>query len=691
VSTPGKRTLTDDGPPPSAAPERSLSPSASHTNRQPESLSSSQADVTQSPEMLDAMGLDAEAAAVRADEAGRSWLDVLVPYGDPRSSLDDDSDTSTIANAADEVVDPYALGYDAGLAHELPAACIVDTPTIAADAVSGVHFWVQFDKAKYAQVDQAPPSYQFGPGRAGPYKFNPYTRRGELLFFIAYNTEREQREWVLGPDSVWNFAENVELYVGAATAALPGSQLVGSSTNDGADRATPIPSVLEESRFGHAPWQRPDVAAQMIGVPVALETAASFLGLPTSLDEVSGSVLNPLTWPGRAIESAKETNGGGNLLAARDAHIRLNEYVAPAASMAEQLAARVASGEMGHLEARAAAVSSRNQLLGHTREQMTPASVALSKAMKEEGPSVTEMTDRKVRQSIDAWNGVDKRSKPLAPEKVAKVRADLAADSELWELYAKAVEASGGADEAYKAAVREVGSSPAVSRAIINSAGAPAGSITLLARFSRVGNGALAAIGAADMAYSIISADEGERWHVAAGELQAFAGGVVGAQVGSAAAVWVASLVTTSTGVLLVVSIIGGAIGAAAGAKYVDPVTKLFAAEMSDAYMAMNPVTTGITGGGFGGMYDRERRSNMNPLSFAESIESAIFSMDEAVHELETKIETAPSRDELETLQAARLDLLQRRERAESMLTAVRLGFVDEHGNPGGGLDAQGE
>src|SRR5262249_22498705 len=130
-------------------------------------------------------------------------------------------------------VDAWPL-VSSGNADNLGAACYVDLPDIDPEAVEGTHLFLETPHAVLARGEQSPPAAKFGPGRAGPYTLHPNTRKGALVFFVAFNEEREQSEWIVGPDDVYDFAATAEVWAATAAKAMPGSDLIPASQRGGA-------------------------------------------------------------------------------------------------------------------------------------------------------------------------------------------------------------------------------------------------------------------------------------------------------------------------------------------------------------------------------------------------------------------------------------------------------------------------
>jgi hypothetical protein len=573
----------------------------------------------------DAKALRARLANPIAGDALAKWINSRNNASTVRTELGDSRrrqrERERAAAGTEEEMDAVEEAlYDAGPTDQLPDACVTDLPTISPDAVSGIQLWLHFDKSIYRSVDQRSRSAQFGPDRAGPYRLMPFSRDGGLMFFIAEHEERAQSEWVIGPDSVWTFADGAAMYAGAAARLLPGSPAVRGSQADGADQVRDPDSLVKKEAFGEAPWQR------------ALDVA------DTTLDHAHG--------------------GGGAFVFARNARLRINDYVKPAQELSDQLARDVAAGKVHHLDARARAVQGRNDLLEHTRRRQSPAARFASKKVKEEGKTVGGLVERKVTQGLDKYRTSE------------ATRRVLDADSALWAKCAAAVESG---EATMEAALRELGESPEVSRAIIESAGKTNSTFTRLAKWGgpiALGAGVLAA---ADMVFDVADDLEAHNWHAAAGELAGFAGGVLGGEVGSMGAVWMASAILgPGGGIVIVASVIGaiagGMVGARAGETLVDAIADgaAFGAGFGAPFAAA---------GGFGGVHEKDHPAGYRA---ADQLADAIFAIDAELADVSRAIPHAQDRKQMEALQKMRLEVLSRRQHLEDLLTALKLGLLDQ-------------
>jgi hypothetical protein len=188
---------------------------------------------------------------------------------------------------------------------------------------------------------------------SGPYLIAPNVtsneQNPEIVFYIAYHEARQQNEWVIGPDSIQDFINNVALYDGAATIAYPGSERIP-------------------------------------------ETLSGQTDSPESL-------INPPAPEDESIHSGGL--GASSAISAYDAQIRLKYYVRPAQDLARQILADVNSGQLPASTGRDLAVAGRNEALNASRERLTPGGRAFSRAMKEEGKTVPELIERYSRRLID--------------------------------------------------------------------------------------------------------------------------------------------------------------------------------------------------------------------------------------------------------------------------------------------------
>lgn len=514
------------------------------------------------------------------------------------------------------------------------SVCHTDTPEVDTDhEFVGIELYIRVPEDRLAKMDRMGQAHQFGPGLAGPYKLLPALRAGRLLGYIAHHSKRNQNEWMIGPDSIDAFVSSVAMYAGAATTLLPGAPVVPSSMADGADKPYTPTSVVEDEAFGNAPWQ---VALGM------------------------GEVV------------AGETHGGVAAVGAINAAKRLGEYVKPAKDMAARILADVESGKVNHLDGRDAAINGRNQLLTDTRASISPGARGASKAMKEEGPTASDLEGKKTRELIKNYQGKGKGGKPLAPTDADRIRAALDADSPSWGSYARALEKD---PDLMGQALATLGKSKEVSKAIIRSAGRPNAKVTAFAKLNVGVGGAMAAAGIGEMVYEIVSADEGDRLHVAAHDLAGFAGGVLGAE----GTVWFASmLLAGGTGVgvptMLVVSVLasltGGMIGSHVGAGMADL--------LMEAGPAMAPGAAFGAAGGMSGLYDR---GTPHGKPMADRAAQVIFDLDEELRAYDQSIHGARSEAELVELQRKRIDLLQQRSDYEDLLIAIKVGIFDEEVN----------
>lgn len=503
----------------------------------------------------------------------------------------------------------------------------------AADAFAGVRLWLQLRDEVRARCNDTLRPEEAGPGEAGPYALFAKVKDGRLMGYSAYHRERHQHEWLIGADDVDVFAASVGIYVGAARAALPGSDHVEGSQADGA-RGGHVPSNLE------------------LGVArTEYDTAGA--GLATS-----------------AVDAALEAHGGPSVVAMANLQIRMDLYAKEARRIAETLLADVDAGRVDAAVARDAAIDGRNEAMRNTRKHLSPAGRATSEAIKSnDGRSAAYLVERKTKQLVRAasktrWNG----------RKAQQVRARLHADSPEWEKYV-AIEESGAASAStYAAATEELGQRPVVSKAIIQSAGRTNAMITKVLRYPATAG---AVIGVGNMIGHIRDAKEGERLHTAARELSGFAGGIVAAEVATSRAVWLASLVVRTNVVILAVSLITSIVGSAIGAKLGTALADSVGGAADLAGRALLPMGANITGGGFTGMMERNQRS-LTQGGVTAALEDLLFEYDNQARALEVDISRAPERPEMERLQLARLDLVQQRSVYDELYRAAMSGELDE-------------
>jgi hypothetical protein len=493
------------------------------------------------------------------------------------------------------------------------------------DALHGIHLWLQAKDSVADLADGTRDWSKAGPGKTGPYALYAQVKQKRLVFYVAYHEQRRQNEWIVGADDADAFAASVDLYAAAARAALPGSENVAHSQEDGAVGGH-VPSTIE------------------------LEATEGLVDF--------------------AAEGMDKANGGGALNAARNAGLRVDVYAKEAKRVADEMLAGLQSGALDHQVARDGAIEGRNEAMRETRRRMSPAARYQSRKSKaDEGRSLEYMVERKTQGLIR-----EAVQKPAVKER-------LIADSPEWEKYIDD-EALGVADAStYKNAVEELGGRPEVSKAIIASAGRPNPRMTVFLRYAlRPGFTAMGGLGVLDMVKQVADAKEGERLHAAARELGGFAGGIVGGEMGSMAAVFIASAIVTSAGVLLVVSLIGGfvgsVVGATAGSMMTQAVEHTAQAGPLAAKAAM-PMTASAAGGGFAGMLDRNQR-NAARSGVVNALEDYLFEIDTELRALEGQIGEAPDRATMEQLQQRRLSILSGREVYDQLLLASRTGRMDE-------------
>jgi hypothetical protein len=563
--------------------------------------------------------------------------------------------TGTDAPNATPLDDPFGLH----LIDEGPACHPGDTPFHAANACgphvitpspnafSGIEPYVAVTLPSWNMSSTKP----IGPSAAGAYNLEAYFDDGYLMFYLAWHRERRQQEWVIGPDKIDDFVATVGMWEGAALNIYPGSKNVAHSTAAGADQAPHIPSMAELDGAGRAPYQHDQ------GEGFSFPSAGT-----------AGK------WLAKQIVDPGAAGMGRRLSNARDAQLRLKEYVRPAEELAKELEKQLDAGG-DHMELRQQAAEGRNDLLRGTREKQSPAARAASRALKnDKGLSLSELEADKVRKLLDKSSRADG----------AKLRSQLARDSELWQTYRdalKAAETSGERESTYQLALASLGKSPEVSREIIRSAGRPNKFITAIARGGRYFGAVTGAIGALDVVATIWGAEEGERWHVAAGELSCFAGGMLG---GEAGAVFLVSALLSGAGgpITLVVSVIGGIVGSLVGVNTANGrIPKMLTQDvLGPAIQATLPMTTRIEGGGYAGEWERDQRRMLpQPKSTTDRIYDLMWTIDnEELPKIEKDIAEAPDHDRLELYQRGRVEMLRRREELGIVYAALRSHAITE-------------
>ena len=509
-----------------------------------------------------------------------------------------------------------------------------DTPEVDDDrAFNGIELYIKADQRRLAAMDRMPNPHQFGPGEAGPYKLIPCTRRGFLLGYIARHKEREQSEWVIGPVSIDAFAASANMYAGAATTLLPGAPVAPTSMLDGSDKPHTPESVLRAESKGEAPWQNDGL-----------------------LDKADGA-------------------GGPALVGIANGTLRIGNYAIPVKMLANRIEADVKAGKLHHLIGRSLAVQGRNDALQDTRGKISPGAQRVSKKLKEEGKTLSEMEARKTNELFERYRGRNpkKKGRALSRAEHAKVRERLDADSPVWAQYSKALDA-GGDPDLYRARLTELGRSKAVSMEIVRSAGRPNAAVTGVGAFGVVVGSTFGGIALQEAYYNIVEADEGEKFHAVARELAGFAGGVLAAE----GAVWIASALVPAAvaaanpfifvGVTMLAGIAGGMLGSYGAMSVVDLLAE---ASLAGAM----PATAFSARGGLAGVHESDKKHGQN---LGAEIADRIWALDEELRKYDQSIPHARNEADLDSYRRDRVDILARRADLEEVLTAIKLGAFDD-------------
>ncbi len=549
--------------------------------------------------------------------------------------------------------------------------CSAEAPA-SSDAVSGIHLFAVMKNQLGARWGSVVSSELVGPGVVGPYRLKASLGDGgRVSFYLAFHRERQWPEWVIGPDSVAEFTVNIDHYVGAARASLPGSPRLPDSMRDGADRRFADPSMLELEAKGQAPYQHdanvPEVADDDLGSSVG--------AAPDEGHGIFGTLLAAMR------EGSDQANGGSAAVGAWNSHVRLAEYVEPAKRIARQLLADVKAGKVPHLEARSAAVAGRNQRMQKVRGRLSPAGRYASQRIKSDGGvSESEMVARKVPDILRATEPGGAGMGVLGePGDERALMTFLGAESPEWAKYQSAMEDGVPRAAVVAKATQEMSEQPSVSRAIINSAGKSNKWVTRVAKLGRAAGAATAVLGIADAVETINDADASQRLHVAAQEGGGFVGGIIGAELGSMAAVWLASVIISGPAapVVLVVSIIGGMIGAAVGAsagrKAADAIPEL-------AVEGLNAVVTpgSAQSGGYPGLFERSTRRGLAQKDVRERLRQAMVDLDGEVARIDGAIAKVVDRNALDDLHAERFQTLSRRDHLGQVYALLRTGRISD-------------
>jgi hypothetical protein len=620
-------------------------------------------------------------AKVRARARARASAlrDAIAPQVDPTAlrcefDIDPDANEPITDGASDTSVEEAQVSPDAITDDRCdPRGVVHET------ALAGVHLMIQ--APPLPKYDQILDSQTVGPHEVGPYRFQPHTMNRQVVYYVAFHKQRHQQEWAIGPDSIDYFVHSIDLFIGAARAAYPGSRNVPDSQADGADQVQHPPSMLELEAFGQAPWQR-----QFGGGSLADAAEA------TPESGIASEDANLFTLD---LHEGHEHRAAADLVSHRNGEIRLDDYEKEAKRLASELTQDLDTGA-DHLAVREEAVKGRNHIMTEVREKLSPSAAYASRQLKSDRAiTVDRMTSKKVPDILDAASGATKTARTAMQGVLglkgdaAALRAYLAEDSELWAEYLARLQSGNDARLLYADAVQRLGEQPAVSRAIVHSAGRTNRFVTWVARRSRWPHRVSAGLSLYHAVRTVADAKEGERLHAAAGELAGFTGGVIGAEAGAASAVWMASLLMSgpSAPAIMIISLLGGALGGAIGAEIAPNMFSVWGAALNAGGQAV--LGPGMPqSGGYGGLYDRSMRSGAVAYDVEEQLADAIFARDQELQQVEDRIVSAESRKVLRALWAQRLAIIDDRDALGSIYGALKLGSVgqDEVWNMMGGM-----
>jgi hypothetical protein len=285
---------------------------------------------------------------------------------------------------------------------------------------------------------------------------------------------------------------------------------------------------------------------------------------------------------------------GPLLIAARDANLRVQNYVEPARALAERAWREYQAGELSHIEARDLASNGRTEMLRDTRRQLSPGARAMSEAIREEGHSVEALTRRYALQLLE--------SNPAARARYGVTVIDAARPE-------------------VQAAVRQLQNTEEVSQMVIQAAGRPNATMTGVARTVRIVAPIAAATGVLSSTYEVLTAERGQRAWTAGREGASFAGGTLGSMAGGMAAAWTASLVCGpgAPACALIISLVIGGAAAYGGSRLAtwaydaavprDAFSALPDAEdvVTSTPMIAGPQVSLGASGGFGGAMRRDQ------------------------------------------------------------------------------------
>jgi len=383
-------------------------------------------------------------------------------------------------------------------------------------------------------------------------------------------------------------------------------------------------------------------------------------------------------WQNEGLLSKIDGAGGPSLNAIRNGVLRVGNYAIPVKMLASRIEADVNAGKLHHLVGRSLASEARNDALADTRRKISPSARRVSRKIKDEGKTLSEMEAKKTRELAMRYQGLDpKRTDPTtgAPEKLdvkehTRTRAQLDADSPLWAQYAKALDA-GGDPAVYRQRLAELGRTKAVSMEIIRSSGRPNAKVTAVGAMGVVVGAAFGGVALEEAYYNIVSAEEGDRFHAASRELAGFAGGVLAAE----GAVWIASALIPAAAanpvLFVAVTMLAGAAGGMLGSYGAMSLVDMLAEASVSGAM---PATAFSARGGLAGVHESDKKHGQN---LGAEIADRIWALDEELRKYDQSIQYARSEEELDSYRRDRVDILARRSDLEDLLTAIKLGAFE--------------
>ncbi len=361
-----------------------------------------------------------------------------------------------------------------------------------------------------------------------------------------------------------------------------------------------------DGRGFHVPTSELD---QLIDLAFAhrteLETRAASVAAPTA-------GTDPSSGPPESTSSTEPDDGrlpgylphagsaGSALIAARDANLRIENYVEPSRRLAARALADYEAGIIPHMDARRMAADGRTAALHDTRARLSPGARSTSEAIREGGHTVEELGRHYTLQLLGE-------------------QPTLRARYRIPTLEAGAPNYNAAAVEA---AILDLRDTEEISVRVIAAAGRPNGAMTRMARTVRVIGPVVAATGLAISAYEVYDAPRGQHAWTAGRETASFAAGTLGSVGGGLVAGWTASAFCGPAAPVCAIAVTLTIVGAAttgssmlgaAGYEAAVPRSAFDGLPDAEDVIAGAPSAVGTVSraasGGYGGLMDRDREA----------------------------------------------------------------------------------